>query len=218
MINQYIDKLERKFRRFSISNLMLYIILGMGVFYIADMVLQTNPDNRVYLTEMITFDRAKILQGEVWRVLSFVLVPPSGNPVIMALVLYFYWMMGTSLEHQWGSFRFNLYFFIGVIGCIIAGFIVGFATNSYIFLGMFLAYAIMFPEEKILLFFCIPIKVKWLGLIDGILLLLSFIFGGFKERIFIALSLANLILFFGKDLYDKVFYAIRRINYNRKKK
>lgn len=111
MLNQLLDKLERKFRRFSISNLMLYIVLGMAIFAIADVILMTNPNNKVFLIDMITFDRAKIMQGEVWRVLSFVLVPPEFNMVFLAFALYFYWMMGTSLESQWGSFKFNLFYF-----------------------------------------------------------------------------------------------------------
>ena len=213
MLNQLLDKLERKFRRFSISNLMLYIVLGMAIFAIADVILMTNPNNRVFLIDMITFDRAKIMQGEVWRVLSFVLVPPEFNMVFLAFALYFYWMMGTSLEHQWGSFKFNLFYFTGVIGCIIAGFILGYATNYYLYISLFLAFAILFPNVEIMLFFFIPVKVKWLGLISAAGLAGVFIAGGFQTRIFILLSLANLILFFGKDMFSKIYYPCRRYYY-----
>ncbi|WP_303821334.1 hypothetical protein [Ruminococcus flavefaciens] len=213
MLNQLLDKLERKFRRFSISNLMLYIVLGMAIFAIADVILMTNPNNKVFLIDMITFDRAKIMQGEVWRVLSFVLVPPEFNMVFLAFALYFYWMMGTSLESQWGSFKFNLFYFTGVIGCIIAGFILGYATNYYLYISLFLAFAILFPNVEIMLFFFIPVKVKWLGLISAAGLAGVFIAGGFQTRIFILLSLANLILFFGKDMFSKVYYTCRRYYY-----
>lgn len=210
MLNQLLDKLERKFGRFAVNNLMLYIVLGMGVFYIADMVLNTNPDNRVQLLEMINFDREKILHGEVWRVLTFVLMPPMTSLIFAVFAFYFYWMMGTSLESQWGSFKFNVYFFTGVIGCIIAGFIFGYSTNTYLYLSMFLAFAILFPNYEILLFFFIPVKVKWLGIFDAVLLIISFILGGLSTKVFILFSLANLILFFGKDLFSGIYYAIRR--------
>ena len=218
MLNQLLDKLERKFGRFAINNLMLYIILGMGVFYIADVVLNTNPDNRVQLLEMISFDREKILQGEVWRVLTFVLMPPLTSIIFAAFAFYFYWMMGTSLESQWGSFKFNVYFFTGVIGCIIAGFIFGYTTNTYLYLSMFLAFAILFPNYEILLFFFIPVKVKWLGIFDAVLLIISFILGGLSTKVFILFSLANLLLFFGKDLFSKIYYTVRRYRYKQQKK
>lgn len=213
MLNQYLEKLERKFGRFAISNLMLYIVLGMGVFAVADVILTTNPDNNVFLLDMIRFDKEKIMHGEVWRVISFVLEPPDLNMIFLAFALYFYWMMGSALEQAWGSFRFNIFYFSGVIGCIIAGFILGSATNYYLYISLFIAFAILYPDEQIMLFFFIPIKVKWLGLFSILSLLAMFIVGDFQTRIFLLLSLVNLLLFFGKDLVMKVYYFFRRYYY-----
>ena len=213
MLNQYLEKLERKFGRFAISNLMLYIVLGMGVFAVADVILTTNPDNNVFLLDMIRFDKEKIMHGEVWRVISFVLEPPELNMIFLAFALYFYWMMGSALEQAWGSFRFNIFYFSGVIGCIIAGFILGSATNYYLYISLFIAFAILYPDEQIMLFFFIPIKVKWLGLFSILSLLAMFIVGDFQTRIFLLLSLVNLLLFFGKDLVMKVYYFFRRYYY-----
>ena len=213
MLNQYLEKLERKFGRFAISNLMLYIVLGMGVFAVADVILTTNPDNNVFLLDMIRFDKEKIMHGEVWRVISFVLEPPDLNMIFLAFALYFYWMMGSALEQAWGSFRFNIFYFSGVIGCIIAGFIRGSATNYYLYISLFIAFAILYPDEQIMLFFFIPIKVKWLGLFSILSLLAMFIVGDFQTRIFLLLSLVNLLLFFGKDLVMKVYYFFRRYYY-----
>ena len=213
MLNQYLEKLERKFGRFAISNLMLYIVLGMGVFAVADVIFTTNPDNNVFLLDMIRFDKEKIMHGEVWRVISFVLEPPDLNMIFLAFALYFYWMMGSALEQAWGSFRFNIFYFSGVIGCIIAGFILGSATNYYLYISLFIAFAILYPDEQIMLFFFIPIKVKWLGLFSILSLLAMFIVGDFQTRIFLLLSLVNLLLFFGKDLVMKVYYFFRRYYY-----
>ena len=213
MLNQYLEKLERKFGRFAISNLMLYIVLGMGVFAVADIILTTNPDNNVFLLDMIRFDKEKIMHGEVWRVISFVLEPPELNMIFLAFALYFYWMMGTALEHVWGSFRFNVFYFSGVIGCIIAGFVLGSATNYYLYVSLFLAFAILYPDEQIMLFFFIPIKIKWLGLFTATFLVITFVFGGFQTRIFLLLSLINLVLFFGKNLVMKVYYFCRKYYY-----
>jgi hypothetical protein len=181
------------------------------------MILSTNPDNNIFLLDMIYFDRAKILAGEVWRVLSFLLMPPDYRLILMVFILYFYWLMGTQLEAKWGSFKFNVYYFTGVIGCIIAGFITGFSTNVYLNLSVFLAFAVLFPEEEIYAFFVLPVKVKWLGLIDAVLLVYKFINGGYYIRIFIVLSIVNFFLFFGKDFVQLMYYTGRRYYHKLKK-
>lgn len=219
MLNQYLNKIERKFRKFAISNLMLYIVLGMAVVWIADLILSANPNNTVNLYQLLYFDRDKILQGEVWRVISFIFMPPSTILIILTpIILYFYWFMGSSLESQWGAFKFNVFYFTGIIGCIAAGFIIGFATNEYLNLSLFLAFAILFPNAQLLAFYVIPIKAKWLALIDGIIIIYDFIKGSFDTRIFIILSIINIIIFFGKDFFSMIYYLIRRLKYRHIKK
>jgi hypothetical protein len=197
---------------------MLYIVLGMAVVWIANLILSTNPNNSVNLYEMIYFDRDKILHGEVWRVISFVFMPPSTLFILIPIILYFYWFMGSSLEYKWGSFKFNVFYFTGIIGCIAAGFIFGYATNEYLDLSLFLAFAILFPNEQLLAFFVIPIKAKWLALIDGIVLLYDFITGSNTMRIFIILSIINIIIFFGKDFFSMIYYMVRRFKFRHIKK
>lgn len=219
MLNQYLNKIERKFRKFAISNLMLYIVLGMAVVWIANPILSANPNNTVSLYQLLYFDRDKILHGEVWRVISFIFMPPSTIFIILTpIILYFYWFMGSSLESQWGAFKLNVFYFTGIIGCIAAGFIIGFATNEYLNLSLFLAFAILFPNAQLLAFYVIPIKAKWLALIDGIIIIYDFIKGSFDTRIFIILSIINIIIFFGKDFFSMIYYLIRRLKYRHIKK
>lgn len=219
MLNQYLNKIERKFRKFAISNLMLYIVLGMAVVWIANPILSANPNNTVSLYQLLYFDRDKILHGEVWRVISFIFMPPSTIFIILTpIILYFYWFMGSSLESQWGAFKLNVFYFTGIIGCIAAGFIIGFATNEYLNLSLFLAFAILFPNAQLLAFYVIPIKAKWLALIDGIIIIYDFIKGSFDTRIFIILSIINIIIFFGKDFFSMFYYLIRRLKYRHIKK
>ncbi len=218
MLNKLLDKIESKFRRFAVDDLMIYVIITMGVIYAFDYILSFNPNTEVSLASYLVFDRGLIMKGQVWRILTFLFVPDFDNPIWVAFELYFMWMLGTGLEKAWGAFKFNVYFWLGAIGCMIAGMLLGYATNTYHYLSLFLAFAILYPDYEILLFFVLPVKMKWLGLIDGAMLVYSFIFNGINMKIFIALSLINLILFFGKDLYDKIYYAIRRIYYKRKNK
>lgn len=219
MLNQFLTKIERKFRKIAISNLMLYIVLGMAVVWIANLILSTNPNNNVNLYELLYFDRYKILHGEVWRIISFIFMPETSIIAILTpIILYFYWFMGSSLEYKWGAFKFNVFYFTGIIGCIAAGFIIGYATNEYLNLSLFLAFAILFPNEQLLAFFVLPIKAKWLALIDGIFLLYDFITGSGTTRIFIILSIINIIIFFGKDFFSMIYYLIRRVKYRHIKK
>ena len=219
MLNNHLNKLERKFGKFAISNLMLYIVLGMGVIYAAELILSANPNNTINLYSMLIFSKYHIMQGEVWRILSFVLLPVNSSFILLSIfVLYFYWWMGEALERRWGSFKFNIFYFTGIIGCIIAGFIIGFATNTYLNLSLFLAFAILFPDEEILLFFVLPIKVKWVGLVDAVVIGADFVRGSTSTRIFILLSLANLFLFFGKDMFTGCYYAARRYYHKISKK
>lgn len=213
MLDKYLNKLERKFGRFAIPDLMLYVVLGMGLIYVFDLVVSMNPNRTMALSPFLEFDRDLILHGQIWRVITFLLVPGFDNPVFTALALYFFWMLGTGLERAWGTFKFNVYFFLGALGCILAGFIVGRATNTYHYMSIFLAFAILYPNYEILLFFIIPVKMKWLGMIDGALLLILFITGDMTQKVFLLLSLINLVVFFGKSFFDRIYYTIRRYYY-----
>ena len=213
MIDKWLNKLERRYGKYAIPDLMLYVTLTMGLVFLFDLFVSRNPNNTFSLVSMLEFDRGLILKGQIWRVITFLVIPNTGSILFAALELYFFWMLGTGLERQWGAFRFNIYFFLGAVGCIIAGFITGNATNVYHYMSIFLAFAIVYPDYEILLFFIIPVKMKWLGIVDGILLTLLFISGNWNVRLFIILSLINLVLFFGHTLWDKIFYTCRRYYY-----
>ncbi|SEH52371.1 hypothetical protein SAMN02910265_01238 [Ruminococcus flavefaciens] len=217
MLNQLLTKIERKCGKFAIQNLMLYIIIGMGAFFAADVILRTNPDNNVYILDMIYFDRERILSGQVWRVISFLFMPPDKNILLVVFFLYFYWLMGVKLEERWGSFKFNVYYFISVLSCIITGFAVGYATNVFLNLSVFLAFAVLFPDEQIYAFFVLPIKMKWAGIVDAIYLVYKYVNGGYYVRLFIIVSLINFFLFFGKDFVQLMYYTGRRYYHKLKK-
>ncbi len=231
-----LNKLERKFGRFYISNLMLYIVIGTGILFAFQYLFPTLP-----IYEYLSFDRAAILHGQIWRLISFIFIPESSNPIGMLFWLYLYWLFGTDLESYWGGFRFNVYYFTGVLLAIIAGFITGYATNQYLNLSLFLAIAILDPNRQLLLFFFIPVKMKWLAWVYLVMILYYFIplyavsfaisghlpFGYFIRmlnsywdvRISIILSLLNIALFFGGDFFRKIRdkFRYRKVRKNFKK-
>ena len=185
---------------------MSLITVAMLIVWVVDMLIPVTG-YEVSIYEMLYFDRALIFSGQVWRIITFVfLYPLASGPIFTALAIYFYWWVGNSLEQYMGKARFNLFYLFGYIGSIVSGLITGGVTNDYLNLSLFLAFAILFPNVRVLLFFFIPIKVKWLGIIDGIFLLISFIFGNWFSRAAIIAAIINFLIFFGY----KLWYNIRR--------
>lgn len=176
---KWFDKLERKFSRYAIPNLMYYII---GLYLVGFIIDLFAPG--FYMT-YLSLSVEKVLQGQVWRVITFVIAPPSSSFIFMAFTLYFYYLIGTNLERIWGSFRFNVYYFSGVILHIIAAFLIFFIfgwdfsmmTTYYINLALFMAFAMEYGETVVYIFFILPIKIKWLAYLDGIVFALTIIFG-----------------------------------------
>jgi len=191
-----LNRLERKFGDLAIPNLTLYLI-GFQAFTWA--LSQARPDFALKL--ILTHDG--LMKGEVWRLLTVLFVPRQTNLLFLAMILYFFFMIGTMLESQWGTFRYNLYFFIGYVATMLVALIPG-ATVSGTFLieSIFLAFAWLFPEFQILLFFILPVKVKWLGLAAWIGYLIAFLMGEWPVRAEVAAGTLNFLIFFHDDLWQ----------------
>lgn len=205
---QWLNKLERKCGKFAIPNLMNIIIFGMAIVFAADLFI--NPSYEYNLSSLLYFDLERILAGEVWRIITFVFLPPSNSPIFIMFALYFYWMIGAGLERQWGSFKFNVFYFAGVILNIVSGCITGYATNDYLNMTLFFAFAMLFPNFQILLFFFIPIKLKWVAAADAILLFIMGLFASVPSKISLLFSLGNFLIFFGPELIYRIKMFIRR--------
>ncbi len=193
--------LERKLRRYAISDLMKYIVIGQGIVFA---LLYIWPTLGYQLYSLITLTRTGLMRGQIWRLVTFVFVPPSSSPIFILFALYFYYMIGLGLENQWGKVRFNLYYAVGMLGSIIAALITGYADNTFLNLSLFFAYAALYPDEQVLLFMILPIKMKYLALVDAALYLYYFIVGTASTRITIVLCLLNVALFLGGDIINTI--------------
>ena len=201
-----LDQLERRIGRRYIPNLMKYLVFGMlGV-----LVLEYLPLNRSAWS-LLYFNRALILRGEIWRLITFIFLPPSGNLVFILLSLYFYYFLGTSLENHWGGAKFNLYYLIGVLGSILAGFLTGYTTNSYLNTSLLLAFAVMYPDMEFMLFFFLPVKVRWIGIAWGLYLAYQLITIPWIYKLALALSFLPFLLFFGKQAWLQLRMDGRRL-------
>ena len=174
-----------------------------------------NADFLMYLT----LNPYAILHGQVWRIFTWVIIPPSSLDIFTIIMLLFYYNIGTSLEHTWGTYRYNVYLLSGMLFTVLGSFIwlgiqyflgsrgIGIYNNSnvasqffstyYINMSIFLAFAATFPDVQVLLMFLVPVKVKWLGILYGLVLAYDFLFSGsLVIRIAIASSLLNFLIFF----------------------
>ncbi|WP_099187669.1 rhomboid family intramembrane serine protease [Tepidibacter mesophilus] len=207
----WIDKLERKYRHLAIENLMYYIIglstLVYGIYFI------TNSYNLISLLEL---DPALVMQGQVWRLITYIFIPPLVSPIWIFFRLYIYYSLGSALEHEWGSFKFNLYYLLGMIGTTIVSFILNSPVNAtYLNLSIFLAFAKIYPDYEFYLFFILPVKVKYLSFLNWIYIGYTIIFSPVIFKLTAIVSIINYFIFFGKsNLYDA---KNKRNAYNRKK-
>lgn len=195
---KWINKLERKYGHLGIKNLMLYIVAITGLAYVA---IYFDASGTIYYK--LTLDPNAVLQGEIWRLITYIFIPPNTSPIFLAFILYFYYMIGRSLEDEWGTFKFNLYYFIGIVGTTLAAFITGYsATTFYLNMSLFLAFAWIYPNYTIRLFLIFPVQIKYLALFYLLYLVVALIFNPMSEKIAAIVSLLNYLLFFGKDTIE----------------
>lgn len=185
-----------KNRNKGVPNLMLYIVLGTAIVYV-----MSNMAGNPMLYYLLRFDRAAILQGQVWRLLSYPLTYMVNNPLLMLISLFCYYSIGRVMEHYWGTLKFSLFYLTGVVMmdvyCMIFG---GQASVTYLNLSLFLSYATLFPDARFLLFFIIPVKAWLFALVDLVIVAVDLFTLPFPYNLFSVISLANYFLFFGKDV------------------
>lgn len=203
-------KLRRRFELFcyknrnkGIPNLMLYITLGSAVVYV-----MSQMAGNTFLYQLLCFDRTRILRGEIWRLFTYPLTYNAGSIFLTAISLLCYYSLGRAMESIWGTMRFNLFYFTGVVMmdvyCLLFG---GNASVSYLNLSLFLSYATLFPDATFLLFFIIPIRAWVFALVDLVITLIDVIQLSspvffFPYNLFPLVALANYFLFFGKEILN----------------
>ena len=197
-----VDRFCAKHPRFGIGNFMLYIVIGNAIVYLASMM-----DSSGLFATYLALYPAGILRGEVWRLVTFVFVPDAGNIIYLALFMYFYYFIGRTLERVWGRGKFLIYYLTGMLLMIICAFILHFAGVEtlifgarYLNLSMFFAFATFFPDHRVLLFFFIPIKVKWLAIADAVFFIYEMVVNGFPLCFYPIAAILNFFLFCGQDL------------------
>lgn len=209
-----LNKLERKFGKYAISNLSMWMI----IIYVAGYTLSLFIPG---VLDWLRLDPYRVLHGEIWRIVTWLLIPPDSLSIFTVIMLLFYYSIGTNLERTWGSFRYNVYILSGILFTAAGAFVIyalgaltgwfgagqygtqmfgyilslGFSTY-YINMSIFLAFAVCYPNMQVLLYFIIPLKIKWLGVLYGVMIAFSFFQTNIAGKCVILASLLNFIVFF----------------------
>lgn len=192
----WLNSFERKLRWLAIPDLTLYLVIGQGIVYLLSL---TRPEEVIYNVMLIP---ALVLQGQVWRLLTFVFLPPSSHPVFIVFALYLFYLMGTALENYWGAARYTLFLLIGYFATVAVSFLSPQYPSSNVFLGtsVFLAFATLNPDFELALFFILPVKIKWLALLTWVFYGYQVLFGDWLTRWLVGASVVNYLVFFGRDI------------------
>ena len=211
---KWIDKLERKYGKYGIPNLTMYIVICYVVGYLLMMV---NPA----VLSMLSLDISKVLRGQIWRLVTWVIYPPTSSSLLwfVVAIMFFYYPIGTMLERTWGAFQYTLYIFSGLLFTVIAAFLLHFITGGYVVLGgmtfalggsiystyyismsIFLALAATYPNLQVMLMFVIPVKMSWMAILYAVMIVYD-IFkyignGQWFMAVPIIASLLNFLIYF----------------------
>lgn len=204
----WLDRLERRLGRFAIPNLTLVLIAGQVLIYVAARI-----EGRAEIVLNLLLIPQLVAQGEVWRLVTFVFEPPMMPPLFAFIFWYLFYLMGTALEHQWGTFRYNVFLLIGFAATAAVSFFTPAlpASNAFLQGSVFLAFAFLYPDFVLHLFFILPIKIKWLALLAWLYYLNTLVVGAWPERLQVIAAVANFLVFFGRELVDRLRHKRRRV-------
>lgn len=213
-LNHLVDRFAYDHPGFGIPNLMKYIVIGNAIVYVLTVFAGYGA------VSFLTFDWSAILHGELWRLITFIFFPGYGSlrdAIWLVFFLHLYYMIGTTLEQEWGTAKFSLYYLSGAVLTVLTGAVIGLvfgnawiAGAGYVNLSMFFAFAVLYPDTQFLLFFLIPVKVKWLAWIDAayfaLSVLQSLLSGDLLGASLPVIAVLNFIVFFWTRITDEISY------------
>lgn len=201
----FLNKMERKFGKYAISNLTFWLI---GAWVLGFIIQYTMPE----VQKMLTLEPGLILRGQVWRIISWILIPPPVNILFLIFFLSCYYFIGISIEQAIGTFRYNVYLIGGILCSVLGAFalygfyyfthkiavigISSYFSTHYITMSLFMAFAVIYPNVEFRLYFIVPIKAKWMGIVDAVWMIFMFVVSDAIGRTAILASLLNFLIFF----------------------
>jgi hypothetical protein len=203
---QLLNKLQRRFGRFAVPHVTEGLIICQALTYV---FCQTNPQ----FIESIAMMPRRVLDGELWRLFTFLCEPPTQTLLWAMLFWYVFFLTGSALESTWGAFRYNVYLLAGWAATVAVSFLQpdAYASIGFLQSSVFLAFAYLYPNFEFLLFFILPVKVKWLALLQWISYALMMASGSTMVRLLVLATVCNFFLFFWHDIYLRMKSGKRRM-------
>ena len=198
MLGKQIQRLERKYGHCALKNLIKYVIgANIAVYFLS----LADPSGR--LPAALVLDPQLVLRGQVWRLVTFVAIPPATGVLWLFFALYFSYLVGTNLENAWGAFKFNVYYLLGLILTIIAAFLTGSPVGaSNLNISLFFAFAHLFPNFELLVYFVLPVKVKYLAMLAAAVLLFTILTAPLAAKAIALVPVFSYLLYFGSDIWQ----------------
>jgi membrane associated rhomboid family serine protease len=193
-----LNSIERRLSHFAIPGIIRYVV---GLNALTFILITISPG----YADALALVPSRILSGEVWRLFTWIFIPPIENPIWLVFALMLLWLYGDNLEADWGTFRLNLFYLVGMIGCTASAFFVGadLAFNTLLNLSIFFAFATLNPNYQLLLFFILPIKIKWLAFVSLALLVAQALGGTWSLRVALIVTFSNYLIFFAPSFFRR---------------
>jgi hypothetical protein len=220
-----LNRLEKRLSQYALPNITLWLLIGQVMVFFAQYV-GPLADNGLGLrmAEKLSLIPEEVIAGEWWRLMTFPFLSSLAQwPVLILFYFYFFYLIGTTLEGVWGSFRLNVFLLLGYVATVAAAFLVeviqpgaGAFTYEYVYGSMFLAFARLFPDFEMLLFFILPMKIKWMARLQWAFYLFTLIVGTWPMRLMVLAAVFNFLVFFGRDIWRDAKYGHRRMQHKAK--
>jgi hypothetical protein len=156
-----------------------------------------------------------VMQGEVWRVVTFLSLPLSMSPLWVLFALWFLYFIVNSIENHWGATRTTLYVVFSWAATCVYSLVTGYSVTSIAHFEstLFFAAAALFPDFEVSLFMILPVKLKILALVSGAFVLYQFFNEDWTGRGHLVVVYSSFFLFFGPAILERIRQFRRRSKY-----
>ncbi|MBT4150143.1 MAG: rhomboid family intramembrane serine protease, partial [Candidatus Marinimicrobia bacterium] len=113
----------------------------------------------------------------IWQPFTYMFI--HGDFFHVFMNMFVLWMFGSEMESIWGKKEFLKFYFITGIGSGLIWLVFNFSGNAVLIgasgaiYGILLAYGLMFPNRKVLIYFLFPVKVKYFVIFLGLMAFVS---------------------------------------------
>ncbi|QDU88157.1 hypothetical protein Pla175_15280 [Pirellulimonas nuda] len=205
------SQLERRLSWLAVPNVVPAIVVAQVLVYLIDKT-QAGQGPAMNVGAKIALLPDRVLQGEWWRVVTFLFEPTGGMLIWQAFTWLLLWSFAGAIERAWGTVSLNLYLIVGYVATVAVAFVIpeGRATNVYLYTSLFLAFAQLYPDTVFYIYFVLPVKAKWLAALTWLFFALRVYSGGWPEALLVLATVADFLLFFSLDLFRSVGHARRK--------